>query len=154
MISLPLHAQRRETWCPGALLSKAPLASAAALVANSVQSRLQRISSSPSSEESEFDEMPRDAFLSTLEEEEERKSIEDGRRKVAFASPRAKRFVRLSVSICLPAPCCRCAGTGWKRREILGTRLPCFVAGSLFSSRLGVNIDLYRDANVVIRLIK
>ena len=90
--------------------------------------------------------MPRDAFLSTLEEEEERKSIEDGRRKVAFASPRAKRFVR---SICLPAPCCRCAGTGWKRREILGTRLPCFVAGSWFSSRLGGDIDLYRDANVM-----
>ena len=37
--------------------------------------------------------MSRDAFLSTLEEEEERKSLEDGRRKVAFASPRAKRFV-------------------------------------------------------------
>lgn len=37
--------------------------------------------------------MARDAFLSTLEEEEERKTSEDGRRKVAFASPRAKRFV-------------------------------------------------------------
>ncbi|KAL9963272.1 hypothetical protein ACROYT_G032456 [Oculina patagonica] len=84
-------AKRRETWCPGALLSKAPLASAAALVSNSVQSRLQRISSSPSSEGSEFDEMPRDAFLSTLEEEEERKSLEDGRRKVKFSSPQAKR---------------------------------------------------------------
>lgn len=88
-----LHTQRRETWCPGALLASAPLASAASLAANSVQVRLARISSSPSSEESEFDEMSRDAFLSTLDEEEERKSLEDGRRKVAFASPRAKRFV-------------------------------------------------------------
>ena len=90
---LLFYAQRRETWCPGALLANAPLASAAALAANSVQVRLARIPSSPSSEESEFDEMSRDAFLSTLEEEEERKSSEDGRRKVAFASPRAKRFV-------------------------------------------------------------
>ena len=101
MVSRPLtlhffllfYAQRRETWCPGALLANAPLVSSAALAANSVQVRLARIPSSPSSEESEFDEMSRDAFLSTLDEEEERKSLEDGRRKVAFASPRAKRFV-------------------------------------------------------------
>jgi len=63
-----------------------------------VQVRLARISSSPSSEESEFDEMSRDAFLSTLDEEEERKNSEDGRRKVGFASPRAKRFV--SAMLC------------------------------------------------------
>ena len=90
--SLPSHAQRRETWCPGALLSKAPLATAAAFAANSVKSRLQPILSSPSSEESEFGEMPREAFLSTLEEEEERRSFEDGKRKVRFSSPRAKRL--------------------------------------------------------------
>ncbi|KAJ7371492.1 hypothetical protein OS493_025393 [Desmophyllum pertusum] len=82
--------KRRETWCPGAALSKTPLASAAALAA-SVQSRLQRISSSPSSEESEFDGITREAFLSTLNDEEERKSSEDGRRKVVFTSPRVKR---------------------------------------------------------------
>lgn len=101
---LLFYTQRRETWCPGALLASAPLASAATLAANSVQVRLARISSSPSSEESEFDEMSRDAFLSTLEEEEERKSLEDGRRKVAFASPRSKRFVLLvlgQASSCL-----------------------------------------------------
>lgn len=92
--SLLLYSQRRETWCPGALLAKAPLASAATLAGNSLQGRLARISSSPSSEESEFDEISRDAFLSALEEEEERKSSEDGRKRVAFASPRAKRFVR------------------------------------------------------------
>lgn len=92
-LTLLFYVQRRETWCPGALLANAPLASAAARASNSVQVRLARISSSPSSEESEFDEVSRDAFLSTLEEEEERKTSEDGRRKVAFASPRAKRLV-------------------------------------------------------------
>jgi len=64
------------TWCPGAALSKAPLASAAAL-ANSV--------------EIEFDEMPREDFLSQLDEEEERKSNEFIKRRVNFAIPQAKR---------------------------------------------------------------
>lgn len=50
--------------------------------------------------------MSRDAFLSTLEEEEERKSLEDGRRKVAFASPRSKRFVLLVLDqVTLPVCC-------------------------------------------------
>ena len=78
------------TWCPGAALSKAPLASAAAL-ANAVQMRLQRIGSSPSSDESEFDEMPREDFFSQLDEEEERKSNEFIKRRVNFAIPQAKR---------------------------------------------------------------
>lgn len=84
--------QRRLTWCPGAALSKAPLASAAA-----VQARLQRISSSPSSEESEFDEMAKDAFFSSLNREEERRSNEFSRRRVGFVSPQAARFVHLFI---------------------------------------------------------
>jgi len=85
-----MMAKRRLTWCPGAALSKAPLASAAAL-ANAVQMRLQRIGSSPSSDESEFDEMPREDFFSQLDEEEERKSNEFIKRRVNFAIPQAKR---------------------------------------------------------------
>ena len=57
--------------------------------------------------------MSRDAFLSTLEEEEERKSSEDGRRKVAFASPRAKRFVP-SVLGQVTHPVC------WSERVVMG----------------------------------
>ncbi|CAH3028289.1 unnamed protein product, partial [Porites evermanni] len=83
-------AKRRETWCPGAALSKAPLASAASLA---VQSRLQRIGSSPSSDGSEFDEMPRETFFSRLDEEEQRKSNEFGQRRVGFVSPKMKRLV-------------------------------------------------------------
>lgn len=121
---LLFYTQRRETWCPGALLASAPLASAATLAANSVQVRLARISSSPSSEESEFDEMSRDAFLSTLEEEEERKSLEEGRRKVAFASPRSKRFVLLMLDqVTLPVSCGERVvvgeGEGRGRREMI-----------------------------------
>ena len=86
----PFLFQRRETWCPGAALSKAPLASAASLA---VQSRLQRIGSSPSSDGSEFDEMPRETFFSRLDEEEERKSNEFGQRRVGFVSPKMKRLV-------------------------------------------------------------
>ncbi|CAH3159397.1 unnamed protein product [Pocillopora meandrina] len=81
-------AKRRETWCPGAGLSKAPLAST---VFSSVKSRLQRIPSSPSSDESEFGEMAKDMFLSTLEEEEDIKSSESGKKRVVFASPAGKR---------------------------------------------------------------
>lgn len=117
---LLFYTQRRETWCPGALLASAPLASAATLAANSVQVRLARISSSPSSEESEFDEMSRDAFLSTLEEEEERKSLEDGRRKVAFASPRSKRFVLLVLGqVTLPVSCGEREVVGEGGREMI-----------------------------------
>ncbi|XP_067024413.1 uncharacterized protein [Acropora muricata] len=61
-------AKRRLTWCPGAALSKAPLASAAA-----VQGRLQRVDCSPS-DDGEFEEIPKDQFLSILDEEEERRS--------------------------------------------------------------------------------
>ena len=67
-------------------MSKAPLASAAA-----VHSRLQRISASPSSDESEFDEMPKDAFFSSLAKEEERRSNESSRKRVGFASPQSTR---------------------------------------------------------------
>ena len=71
-------------------MSKAPLASAASLA---VQSRLQRIGSSPSSDGSEFDEMPRETFFSRLDEEEERKSNEFSQRRVGFVSPKMKRLV-------------------------------------------------------------
>lgn len=88
-----VHLQRRETWCPGAGLSKAPLAST---VFSSVKSRLQRIPSSPSSDESEFGEMTKDMFLTTLEEEEDIKSSESGKKRVVFASPAGKRLVSIN----------------------------------------------------------
>ena len=71
--------QRRLTWCPGAALSEAPI---------SVQTRLQRIGSSPSTDESEFDELPREDLFSRLDEGEERKSNEFIKRRVAI--PQAK----------------------------------------------------------------
>ena len=84
--ALILLPQRRLTWCPGAALSKAPLASAAA-----VQARLGRIDASPS-EESEFDEIPKEQFFSSLDREEETRSKEFRRKRVGFISPQATRF--------------------------------------------------------------
>ncbi|XP_068683876.1 centromere-associated protein E-like isoform X2 [Montipora foliosa] len=78
-------AKRRLTWCPGAALSKAPLTSAAA-----VQARLARIDASPS-EESEFDEIPKEQFFSSLDREEETRSKEFRRKRVGFISPQATR---------------------------------------------------------------
>ncbi|PFX18858.1 Centromere-associated protein E [Stylophora pistillata] len=89
--------KRRETWCPGAGLSKAPLATSAAF--SSVKSRLQRIPSSPSSDESEFGEMTKDIFLSTLEEEEDIKSSESGKKRVVFASPAGKRCLSSTTDL-------------------------------------------------------
>lgn len=61
-----------------------------------MKSRLQRIPSSPSSDESEFGEMTKDIFLSTLEEEEDMKSSESGKKRVVFASPAGKRLVSIN----------------------------------------------------------
>jgi len=76
-------AKRRLTWCPGAALSKAPLASAVA-----VQGRLQGVECSPS-DDGEFEEIPKDQFLSILDEEEERRSKQ--LRRVGFVTPQATR---------------------------------------------------------------
>ena len=65
LIYFSLSLQRQLSWCPGVAQPKAPLASAAGL-----QARLQRMDSSLSGD-GKFEEIPKDQFLSMLDEEEE-----------------------------------------------------------------------------------
>ena len=82
---MSLSLQRRATWCPGAALAKAPLASAAA-----VQARLQRVNYSPSQDS---EEILKDQFRSILEEGEEIRSKQLRAKRVGFVTPQAKRYV-------------------------------------------------------------
>ena len=68
-----LSPQRRETWCPGGFLSKAPLVLPSGQAA-AVRNRLQCLSSASShgsSMSGEFSEAHKDHFLAELEEDEE-----------------------------------------------------------------------------------